>query len=130
MPVLEVELIGEVASETRRGLAARIAESVAAVLKAEPQSVWVRLRFTPSTDYAENSVPAPGVSVAQDALSAQPIFVKVVQRAWPSKDAMKREARGLAAAIGDACHRQTEDVHIIYEPPGAGRVAFGGSMVE
>lgn len=124
MPVLEIELIGEVASETRRGLAGRIAESIAAVLEAEPQSVWVRLRFTPSTDYAENR---GGESTSQ---GAQPVFVTIMKRGWPAKEPMKREARALAAAIGEACHRSPEEVHIFYEPPGEGRVAFGGSLVE
>jgi phenylpyruvate tautomerase PptA (4-oxalocrotonate tautomerase family) len=122
--VLEVELIGEVASETRRGLAARIAEGVAEVLGARPQSVWVRLRYTPLADYAEN-----GAS-GESGQTPLPVFVTLIKRAWADGDEMKREASALAAAVGAACHRPAEEVHLFYEPPGRGRVAFGGKLVE
>ena len=124
MPILEVELIGEVAAETRRGLAERIAQNVAAVLKAETGSVWVRLRFTPASEYGENGPPAGHPH------PAQPVFVHINRRAIPAVAILKQEARALAAAIADACHRQKAEVHIVYEPPGKGRVAFGGSLVE
>ena len=123
MPVLEVELIGEVASETRRGLAARIAEGVAGVLGAKPQSVWVRLRYTPLADYAENGPTGGGPMPL-------PVFVTIMKRAWSEGDQMKHEVAALAAAVGAACHRPAEEVHLLYEPPGRGRVAFGGRLVE
>ena len=133
MPMIEVELIGDVASGTRRGLAARIANGVAVVLHAEPQSVWVRLRFTPLSDYAEND-PAPGAVPGgpspKGASSQQPVFVKLLKRSWPARNEMKGEVRALTTAIGAACGRPADDVHIFYEPPGEGRAAFGGKLVE
>jgi len=124
MPILEVELVGEVAPETRRGLADRIAQSVAAVLNAETGSVWVRLRFTPDSDYGENGPPAGHPE------PMHPVFVTINRRAVPPAAILKQEARTLAAAVAGACHRQRADVHIIYEPPGKGRVAFGGSLLD
>jgi hypothetical protein len=53
-----------------------------------------------------------------------------MKRAWSEGDEMKREVAALAAAVGAACHRPTEEVHLFYEPPGRGRVAFGGKLVE
>ncbi|MGH7681408.1 MAG: tautomerase family protein [Candidatus Eiseniibacteriota bacterium] len=124
MPILEVELVGEVASETRRGLAERIAQSVAAVLNAETGSVWVRLRFTPASDYGENGPPAGHPD------PTHPVFVTINRRALPPASILKQEARLLAAVVAGACHRVKADVHIIYEPPGKGRVAFGGSLID
>ena len=31
-------------------------------------------------------------------------------------------------AIAEACSRPVEDVHILFEPPAAGRIAFGGKL--
>ena len=134
MPIIEVEIIGDVAPETRRGMAARIANGVADVLRSEPQSVWVRLRSTRLSDYAENGAARAGGTPASgtpDAASPQwPVFVKLVKRASPSPAEMREEVRALTTAIGTACGRPADSVHIFYEPPGAGRMAFGGRLVE
>lgn len=39
------------------------------------------------------------------------------------------EAAALASAIAQVTGRAVEHVHLIYEPPGRGRVAFGGELL-
>ena len=56
------------------------------------------------------------------------VFVSVPQAAPPGGDALGREARALTEAVAGACGRSAEHVHLLYEPPAAGRIAFGGEL--
>lgn len=71
MPILDVEII---ASDSHPGLPANLAQSladaVAQVFDAPPGRVWVKLRVTPSEQYAENGGVPEGV---------QPVFVTVLK---------------------------------------------------
>jgi phenylpyruvate tautomerase PptA (4-oxalocrotonate tautomerase family) len=42
---------------------------------------------------------------------------------------MACEAERLTRAIAPILNRPPENVHILYEPDGAGRVSFGGKLV-
>lgn len=114
MPILDVEMVGEVPE----GLAAEIAEAAGRALDSRPGGTWVKLRAIPH--YAENG--------PIDA-SVQPVFVRLIERALPEEDALAARVMALAEAIAGACDRPRENVHVIVEPPGAGRVAFGGVLV-
>ncbi len=43
---------------------------------------------------------------------------------------MKDEIAELTERFAEICGRSPEHVHIIYEPPAAGRIAFGGKLRE
>ncbi len=45
------------------------------------------------------------------------------------RDDLRREVAALTPAIAAICARLPENVHILYQPDGAGRVAFGGRVV-
>ncbi len=122
MPILEVELTGGVAAPARAGLARRIADAAGALFESAPGGTWVRVRDVPPADYAEN---------ATDAVAAgtQPVFVRVLRRALPDSPALAREIESLAEAVAKETGRPRDQVHVIYEPPGAGRVAFGGRLI-
>lgn len=122
MPILEVELVGPLRETAREGLAARIADRAAEVFGAEPGTCWVALREIPREDYAEcGGGPPAGVS---------PVIVRVLQARVAAGAALAAEVEALTRAIAGACGRPAENVHLIYEPPGAGRVAFGGGLLE
>lgn len=112
MPILDVELIGPRNAGTK-GLARRIADAVAKVLGTGPQRTWVKVRRLSPADYAENAG-APG--------GMRPVFVRVLKRKRAGKAALKKEALALTRAIARACRRPPENVHVLYEPEGSGRV--------
>ena len=120
MPILDVELVRGPA-EPQRGAAfgRALADAAALVLGAERGRVWVRLRELDAIDYAENGVDDP----------PQPAFVRVLRRELPGPAELKVEAAALAAALAPLLGRPVDLVHVIYEPPGAGRVAFGGHLI-
>ena len=122
MPILDVTLVLRDPSRPRSGLAAAMADAAGAVFGAPPGRVWVRLAVLPATDYAENGV-------APDALPT-PVFVTVLHARPPQGDALAAQARALSSALGAAAGCASEQVHIVYAPAGAGRVAFGGRLVE
>lgn len=120
MPILQVELVGKPAGGSR-GLARRIADSAAKVLGAAPGRIWVRLRFLPTGDYAECGGNLPK--------EIRPVFVNLLKAARLPAKALKKEAMAMAKAIGKACGRPADNVHIFYDPPAAGRAAFGGRLM-
>src|SRR5262245_11218762 len=127
MPILEVEIVGDLDSPDRQRLARRIADAAGHVFGSPPGSTWVRLRFLASSDYAENDNSAAEPSLDE---MTQPVFVAVTKAAIPSEDAsFDSEVRLLTAAIAATCGRPVENVHVYYEPSAAGRIAFGGKRV-
>ena len=122
MPVLEVELIGGVTGPLRQGLAQRLADAAGAIFRSDPGQTWVRLRETSPGDYAENATDASSAEI-------RPVFVRVLKRALPEGALLAEEVQALTEAVAVATGRPSDQVHITYDPAGAGRVAFGGRLV-
>ena len=120
MPILRVELVASSDWARPSDLAARIANGVALALSSPPQSVWVRVSAIAPAEYAENGGGAD---------TPAPIFVTILEREPPTGDALEQEVADLTRAISEACGRPESSVHLIYDAPGRGRVAFGGRLV-
>lgn len=120
MPIVDVQLVASAGSQNDR-MATTIAEALAVVFQAQPGRVWVRLSCLPSSGYAENGT----TSVSPTA----PVFVRVLHADIPEPEALASEAMNIAQAIGACVERNAEHVHVEYEPPGRGRVAFGGNLL-
>ena len=120
MPLLEVEIVGEVDEADRPALAQRIADAVGRALSSPPQGTWVRARVLRPGEFAESGRTEPTV---------RPVFVSVIQRTNPEGDSLAVEIRRVTDAVAEACGRPPENVHVRYEVPGAGRQAFGGRLV-
>ena len=119
MPILNIDLVGDGAPPPD-GLARRLADAAGRVFNSEPNGTWVRLRSLSPAEYAENG----------DAyLDADPILVSVIKGDLGTPDELSSEASALASAIAEVTGRPTEHVHVIYEPPGRARVAFGGELL-
>ena len=58
------------------------------------------------------------------------MIVSVLQADLPEGPALEEQAARLTRAIALACDRPPENVHLIYEPPARGRIAFGGRLRE
>ena len=121
MPILQVEIVGKPAAGAGN-LARRIADAAAAVLKAPPGRVWVRLNYLPRGNYAECGASLPS--------GIRPVFVKLLKARLGPQKALLKEARTMAKAIAKVCARPVANVHIFYEPPALGRAAFGGELLE
>lgn len=122
MPIVDVEVVGPVADAVRVGLAQRIADAAGVALNSRPQGTWAKVRFVADDAYAENGGAPPD--------GAQPVFVSVLVAELPDRALMSEQASRLATAVADACGRSSATVHIMFEPAGAGRVAFGGELPE
>lgn len=120
MPILDVEIVGSIPGEVAEGLAERIAEGAAEALESRPQGTWVKLYFLGEGAYAENAGGPPE--------GAEPVFVSVLRADVPGDNQLAEQVSRLTQAIGEACGRPVDNVHIIFEPPAAGRIAFGGKL--
>lgn len=104
------------------GLAGDIANKAAAVLDAQPGRTWVRLRTLSPQQYAEDGGgPPPGV---------YPVFVSLLKADIHPPDELAAVITGLTAAIALSCNRPPENVHILFQPPARGRIAFGGRLLD
>jgi phenylpyruvate tautomerase PptA (4-oxalocrotonate tautomerase family) len=122
MPIVDVEIVGEVSASVSAGLASRLADGIGEMLASRPQGTWVKVHHIPSSGYAENQG-----SMDPEVL---PIFVSIVQRALPTGEALALQTTRVANAVAEACDRKSEHVHIVYQPSAVGRVAFGGVLVQ
>lgn len=116
MPILEVTVVGEAPADA----AQRVADAAGAILGAPPGEAWVRIERVAPADYAESggAIAGPG-----------PVIVRVLRFELPSIASRAASMSSLASAIGEALGRPRERVHVIAEPAGAGRVAFGGELL-
>lgn len=60
---------------------------------------------------------------------AHPVLVTILKGDLATPDELASEAAALASAIADLTGRATDHIHLIYEPPGRGRVAFGAELL-
>lgn len=122
MPILNIELV---ASDSTQALPAdltqSLADAVAEVFGTPQGSVWVKVRVIPSTQYAEDNGTPLGV---------YPVFVTVLKSRVPDRSELENEIAQLTEVIAKVLNRPDTNVHIFYQPDGAGRVAFGGKLVK
>jgi len=121
MPILDIEIV---APDSTQGLPAELTQSLAdeaAHVFGTPQgTVWVKVRIIPSAHYAEDHGKPEGV---------YPVFVTVLKSRASEGSTLEDEIYRLTNAIATVLSRPAANVHIFYQPDGAGRVAFGGKLV-
>jgi phenylpyruvate tautomerase PptA (4-oxalocrotonate tautomerase family) len=121
MPILEVDLVMEDADALDAALAPALADAAGEVFGAVAGTTWVQLRPVPRAQYAENGGgPPEGV---------HPVLVRVLLADVPTGSELRNQVHRLTAAIAKVCGRPPENVHLVYEAPARGRVAFGGKLV-
>ena len=117
MPIVDVEIVGK---ENTEGLAEKIANCVGRVLGVPKGHTWVKLRYLPQAQYAEDGGTPPGV---------RPVFVSLLLADVPDVQERQRQVADLARELGKVCGRPADNVHVLYEAPAKGRMAFGGRLV-
>ena len=121
MPIVDVQIVGVTDAEAA-ACAQPIADGLGIVFGSGRGATWVRARRLPAACVAENGEANPA---ARDA-----VFVTVLKRALPEPAVLAMEIIRVCELVSTACGRPRERVLVVYEPPGSGRVAFGGRLME
>ena len=120
MPIVDIEIVLKpneiIQSETVEELADQLGE----IFSSPKGTTWIKVRDLEQDHYAENGGMPDGVF---------PVFVSVLKSNLPTKDEMQKEAEMITGAVAQICGRSSGNVHIIYQPEGRGRVAFGGRLI-
>jgi hypothetical protein len=119
--MLDVEFVLAPGETVDDALAGTLADAAAAVFKGPPHSTWVKLRALPAGRYAENAGGPPA--------GVYPVFVSVLVHTIPQGNAQIEQVAAITNAVAVACSRSPENVHVLYMPAAAGRMAFGGQLV-
>jgi hypothetical protein len=121
MPILDVEIVGDPSPSSTGRLSGAVAEMAGEVLGSRPGGTWVKLRFLPPEQYAENGPPpTPG---------ELPVFATILHREPPVGPALEREIAALTEGLARVLARAPDRVHLQYLPAAAGRQSFGGRLV-
>jgi phenylpyruvate tautomerase PptA (4-oxalocrotonate tautomerase family) len=120
MPIVDIEVVGTTEAEAARWTQP-IADALGAIFGSGHGETWVRMHVLSAGCFAENNDPAPA--------GREAVFVTVLKRAIPPTAVLEMEAARIAEAVASACGRLRERVHVLYEPPAGGRIAFGGRLV-
>ncbi|HEX5839525.1 MAG TPA: hypothetical protein VFY26_16940 [Anaerolineales bacterium] len=120
MPILSVEIVTRPGESLRLGLARELAYRTGEIFGSEPGGTWVKVHLLTRDGYAEND------GTTEESF---PVFVSVLKAKLPVPEDLQEEVARLTDAVAQVCDRPRENVHIIYQPEGAGRVAFGGRLV-
>ncbi len=120
MPIIEIEIVVKNSNELPSDLAQSLADASAVVLKSKVGGTWVKLRHLESPFYAENDT---------DSSTAMPVFVSLLLGKCGDQKERISIAKELTRAISQVTRRPEENVHILFEPEGIGRIAFGGKLL-
>lgn len=122
MPIITIECVLE--SDIERydsGCAQRLADKLGKTLKSDPGTTWVKLAYLDRSNYAENE------TVIDD--SVKPTFVSILLRSLPSEKVLEELSQKISKDVAEILSRPLENTHVLFEPEGFGRVAFGGNLV-
>ena len=122
MPIVDVEIVAGPNGKIAADLAKSLVDAVGRALDSPPGHTWLRLRVLARERYAENEFPLEANEL--------PVFVTVRSRTLPEGAALLREITGLTRCIAEATGRNPAQVHIEYALAAAGRVSFGGKLVQ
>ena len=122
MPIVDVELVSTAKGTPTAGLAQTLADALGRALNSPPGETWVRLRPLAREHYAENE------SILEP--SELPVFVTVLRRTLPEKAALADEIAEVTRSVARVTERDLACVHVEYAPAAAGRLSFGGRLVE
>ncbi len=122
MPLIDLEIVCASREAFERHSAQRLADDIGRALGSAPGHTWLRQRWLPQFDYAENEAPAPA--------AFGPVFAMLGLAHPPDDDAVRAEqVRAVTVAIAQVLAIEPGLVHVRYDVALAGRQAFGGRLV-
>ena len=122
MPIVTVELVADPGRRLEQNLTQSLADAIGHALHSPPGHTWVRLRTLHHDEYAENGVP-----VDADEL---PVFVTVLERQVSAVAVLQGSITAITQAVASVLGRPASCVHVEFAPAAAGRVSFGGKLVQ
>ncbi len=122
MPIIRLKLVVQHDTERlEKNTLQTLADDLGEYFDSEPSGTWVEAEYVPVEQYAENRL-----ELSED---TKPTLVYVLRHDLPAEEEVAREAMDLARIVSERLQRPRRSTHIIYEPPGKGRIAFGGRLV-
>lgn len=120
MPIVDVEIVRRPGETIRKDLVHDLANELGDIFRSPQGGTWVKVRGLPAEHYAENGEMLQGV---------YPVFLTIIKSEVPSSDALQKEVEKITGAVAQICGRSSENVHVIYQTQGKGRLAFGGKIL-
>lgn len=122
MPIVDLQLVVADAALEPASFVRAVADVLGKVFNSPPGKTWVRASTLAAANYAENESDLPPQQL--------PVFVTLLLANPPEGDARVVQAAQVAQAIALVVGRDQSCIHIEYAPPGKGRIAFGGVLVQ
>jgi hypothetical protein len=121
MPIADIEIVCATREQFERHEAQPLADAIGRVLGAVAGTAWLRLRWLPSRQYAENDAAwTPPIG---------PVFVALQLARVPEPAALAPQVAALTVELARLLGVADDLVHVHVLPPAAGRQAFGGRFV-
>jgi phenylpyruvate tautomerase PptA (4-oxalocrotonate tautomerase family) len=120
MPIVDVEIVLKPEETIPDKMVSDLADQLGEILGSSKNGTWIKVHGIPGVHYGENGGKEEGV---------YPIFVSVLKSRLPDPEELQKEVEAITGAVAQVCNRPSSFVHIIYQPDGKGRVAFGGKIV-
>lgn len=122
MPIIRLKLlIRDDAERIEHETLQQLADDLGRYFESEPAGTWVEAEYLPFEQYAENLIELDE--------GVKPTRVYVMRHDLPNEEKLAQEAGELARIVAKRLRRPRRNTHIVYEPAGKGRVAFGGTLV-
>ena len=121
-PIVTVEIVAGANDAMAQDLAQSLADAIGRALESPPGQTWVRVRSIARDQYAENDAPLDAAQL--------PVFVTILKKQTPQRVELEAEVAAVTGAVAHAVGRPAECVHIEYAAAAAGRLAFGGVLIQ
>jgi phenylpyruvate tautomerase PptA (4-oxalocrotonate tautomerase family) len=120
MPILEIEIVLKPDETIQNEMVTALADQLGEIFKSPNGGTWVKVYELAEHHYAENG---------REEQKVYPVFLTILKSKLPPLEEMQMEVEKITSAVAQVCGRPREEVHVIYEPEGSGRAAFGGKIV-
>jgi len=120
MPIVDIEIVLRADESVDKGMVSDLADELGDIFHTPQGGTWIKVHPLSADQYAENGGTPTGV---------YPVFVSIIKSKLPSLEETQNEAAKITGAVAQICGRPSENVHVIYQPEGRGRLAFGGKLV-
>jgi phenylpyruvate tautomerase PptA (4-oxalocrotonate tautomerase family) len=122
MPIVTVQpVVGDAGGGPSPQDVQALADRLGELFSGQPGSTWIKVNCLSRSHYAEDRSPLPA--------AVRPVFVEVLKRSLPERQRLALEADRVAQVVAEVLGRTKENIHVLYLPPGEGRIAFGGRLL-
>ena len=99
-----------------------IADRLSELFQTDHRQTWVKVESQPRAHYAENGATPTDM--------VYPTFVEVLKAKLAEPEVLAVEADEIAVIVSGVLSCPKENTHILYLSEAAGRIAFGGKLLD